>query len=254
MSSERKLESRETGLTLVKDRLGYVIASSGGRTMEKLNAWVSSEGRLSRKGYALLFLSPLAALVVFTWLAWIAAPDVFGGMQAALLVMPWMLFLKTADAQNIKRWRDLGNSAAIYKIARPLVVVLPVLAMVVEFVLPGFMVISGDMGALSHVMAREFGGISFGPLPLAMLGLTFVGVIGNITYLAAMPGQSGPNSFGPDPLSGVKLPGFAAANTDEIDDPVKRALTEYQARSARPAAMVTQVRPTPGGGFGKKRV
>jgi uncharacterized membrane protein YhaH (DUF805 family) len=238
----------------VKGRLGYVIASSGARAMEKLNAWISSEGRLSRKGYALLFLTPLAALVGFTWLAWIAAPNIFGGTPAALLVLPWMLFLKTADGQNIKRWHDLGSSAAIYKIARPLVVLLPVLAMVVEFVLPGFMATAGDLGALSYVMAREFGGISFGPLPLALLGLTFVGVVGNITYLAAMPGQRGPNSFGPDPLSGVKLPGLAAAKTDEIDDPVKRALAEYQARSARPAAMVTQVRPGPGGGFGKKRV
>jgi uncharacterized membrane protein YhaH (DUF805 family) len=222
--------------------------------MDKLNAWVSKEGRLSRKGYALLFLAPLAGLVVFTWLALIAGPGAFSAAApAALFVVPWMLFLATADAQNIKRWHDLGSSAAIYKIGRPLVVLLPMLAWAVEAVLPGLMVSAGDLDALSYVMAREFNGITFGPLPMAMLSLTFVAVIGNITYLAAMPGQRGPNSFGPDPLSGAKMPGFAATKADEADDPVKRALAEYQARSARPAAMVTQVRPAPGGGFGKKR-
>ena len=48
----------------------------------------------------------------------------------------------------------------------------------------------------------------------------------------------------------------------EGDDPVKRALADYQARQATPvkaatraaSAMVTQVRPAPaGGGFGKRR-
>ena len=219
--------------------------------MDKLNAWVSNKGRLSRKGYALLFLAPLAGLVLFTWLMLIGGlGPINAAAPATLFVAPWMLFLATADAQNIKRWHDLGSSAAIYKIGRPLVVLLPALAWVVEAVLPGLMVSAGDMDALSYVMAREINGLTFGPLPLAMLGLTLAAVVGNITYLAAMPGQRGPNGFGPDPLSGAILPGFAA---DEADDPVKRALAEYQARSARPAAMVTQVRSTPGGGFGKKR-
>jgi uncharacterized membrane protein YhaH (DUF805 family) len=239
---------------MMKGRLSYVVASKRGRAMEKLNAWVSSEGRLSRKGYALLFLAPLAVLTVFTWLTWVAAPGFFGGMPSSLFVLPWMAFLATADAQNIKRWRDLGNSAAIYKLMRPLVILVPVLAMVVEYVLPAFMASSGDMSALSYVVAREFGGLSIGPVPLAMLGLTAMTVIGNIAYLAAMPGQRGPNSFGPDPASGAKLPGFASAKTHETDDPIKKALAEYQARSARPSAMITQVRPAPGGGFGKKRI
>jgi uncharacterized membrane protein YhaH (DUF805 family) len=223
--------------------------------MDSLNAWVSNKGRLSRKGYALLFLAPLAGLLVFTWLAWTVGPGpLSSALPAALFMAPWMLFLATADAQNIKRWHDLGSSAGIYKIGRSLVVLLPALAWTVEAVLPGLMVSAGDMDALSYVMAREFNGITFGPLPMAMLGLTFVAIIGNITYLAAMPGQSGPNSFGPDPLSGAAVPGFGAAKTDETDDPVKRALADYQARSAAPAAMVRQVRPTPpGGGFGKKR-
>jgi uncharacterized membrane protein YhaH (DUF805 family) len=223
--------------------------------MDNLNAWVSSEGRLCRRDYALLFLAPLAALIGFTWLTWVAAPGFFGGISSSLFVLPWMAFLATADAQNIKRWRDLGSSGAIYKLLRSLVILLPLLALAVEYVLPALMASSGNMGALTYVIGREFGGLSMGPVPLAMLGLTVMAVIGKIAYLAAMPGQRGPNSFGPDPLSGVKLPGFAPAAADEIDDPIKRALAEYQARSARPTAMVAQARPAAGGGgFGKKRV
>jgi uncharacterized membrane protein YhaH (DUF805 family) len=221
--------------------------------MLNLNTLIPIEGRLSRKGYALYFLAPLAALIFFTWMTWVAAPDIFKGAPAGLFVLPWMAFLATADAQNIKRWRDLGNSGAIYKLARPLVILLPLLALFVEFVLPSLMAGAGDTNALSHVIAREFGGFSFGPLSLAMFGVTIAAVIGNIAYLAAMPGQRGPNSFGPDPSSGAKTPGFTTAESD-ADDIIKRALIEYQARSAKPPPMVTQVRPAPGGSFGKKRV
>jgi uncharacterized membrane protein YhaH (DUF805 family) len=222
--------------------------------MDKLNAWVSSNGRLSRKGYALLFLAPLAGLVAFTWLLLMAGPNViYDAIPAAMFVVPWMAFVATADAQNIKRWHDLGNSGGLYKLLRPFVIILPLLGVAVEYLLPGLMASAGDMGALSYVIGREFGGPAFGPLPLAMFGLTLAAVIGNVAYLAVMPGQRGPNSFGPDPQSAAAVPGFAAAKTDENDDPVKRALAEYKARSARPAAMVTQVRSPPGGGFGRKR-
>ncbi|MDP3495758.1 MAG: DUF805 domain-containing protein [Hyphomonadaceae bacterium] len=225
--------------------------------MDKLNAWVSSEGRLSRKGYLQLFVAPFAALILFTWLAWVAAPDLFGGMPAALFTLPWLAFLATADAQNIKRWHDLGVSGALYKFARPFVVLLPVGAMVLQFILPSFMAMSGDYGALAFLISQDLGGWHFGPAPMAMFAVTIVGVIGNIAWLSAMPGQSGPNSFGPDPMSGVQLPGIsAAAPADANNDPVKRALADYQARlaqQARPAAMVTQVRPAPGGAFGRKR-
>jgi uncharacterized membrane protein YhaH (DUF805 family) len=224
--------------------------------MDKVNAWVSKNGRLSRKGYVLFFVAPLAGLVAFTWLTLIAgAAAINDAIPAALFVLPWMAFLATADAQNIKRWHDLGSTGAIYTLGRPFVILLPITALAVEYLLPGLMASAGDMGALSYVIAREFGGASFGPAPLAMFGLTIVAVIGNIVYLAAMPGQRGPNSFGPDPLFGASVPGFPAAKADDAaDDPVKRALAEYQARSAAPAAMVTHVRPAPsGGGFGKKR-
>jgi uncharacterized membrane protein YhaH (DUF805 family) len=222
--------------------------------MDKLKAWVSSEGRLSQKGYALLFVAPLAGLIGITWLVLMAGLGAINdAIPAALFVLPWMAFLATADAQNIKRWRDLGNSAGPYKLLRPLVIILPLLGVGVEYVLPGLMASAGDMGALSYVIGREFGGPSFGPLPLAMFGLTLAAAIGNIAYLAAIPGQRGPNSFGPDPLSGANLPGIAPPKTGEVDDPVQKALAEYQARSATSARMVTQVRSTPGGGFGKKR-
>ena len=103
--------------------------------MDKLNAWVSSEGRISRKSYIQFFVAPFAALIAFTWLTWVAAPDLFGGMPAALFTLPWLAFLATADAQNIKRWHDLGVSGALYKFARPLIVLLPVGAMVLQFIL-----------------------------------------------------------------------------------------------------------------------
>jgi len=226
--------------------------------MDKLNAWVSSEGRISRKSYIQFFVVPFAALIAFTWLTWVAAPDLFGGMPAALFTLPWLAFLATADAQNIKRWHDLGVSGALYKFARPLIVLLPVGAMVLQFILPSFMAMSGDYGALAFLIGQDLGGWRFGPVPMTMFAVTIVGVIGNIAWLSAMPGQRGPNSFGPDPMAGAQVPGLTTAQqADANDDPVKRALADYQARLAKQAkpaaAMVTQVRPAPGGTFGRKR-
>lgn len=227
--------------------------------MRTLNAWVSSEGRLSRKGYIQFFVAPLVALSLFTWLTWVAAPDLFGGMPAVFFTLPWMLFLATSDAQNIKRWHDLGVSGALYKLARPFIVILPFGAMVLQFILPSFMAMSGDYGALAFLIGQDLGGWHFGPVPMSMFAITIIGVVGNIAWLAGMPGKSGPNEFGPDPLGGAHVPGFSAtAAADGDNDPVKRALAEYQARQvqqAKPAAaMITQVRPAPGSSFGRKRV
>ena len=217
-----------------------------------MKALLSSEGRLSRNGYLKFFVAPLVGLIAFTWLTWVAAPDLFGGMPAMVFTVPWMLFLATADALNIRRWHDLGVSGSLYRLARPFVVMLPAGAMFVQFILPSLMASTGDYNALAFLIGQDLGGWSIQPVPLALLGLTLVGVIGNVAYLSAMPGQKGPNDHGPDPDGGVSVfaPGDAAQS--EENDPVKRALAEYQARHA--AAMVKQVRPAPqGSAFGKRR-
>jgi uncharacterized membrane protein YhaH (DUF805 family) len=228
----------------------------------KPNALVSSEGRLSRNGYLQVFVAPFVGLAAATWAAFTFAPDLFfGGPAAMVFALGWVVFLSVADALNIRRWHDLGVSGSLYRLARPFVVILPVAAFGIQFLLPSLMASTGDYNALAFLIGQDLGGWSIQPVPLALLGITLVGVIGNVAYLSAMPGQKGPNDHGPDPESGsgVFAPGGASAQSDE-NDPVKRALAEYQARQAKqakPAAsatMVTQVRPAPqGGAFGKRR-
>jgi len=226
----------------------------------KRNALVSSEGRLSRTGYLQFFVAPLVGLAAATWAAFTLAPDLFSGPAAIVFSLGWVVFLSVADPLNIRRWHDLGVSGSLYRLGRPFVMILPVAAFGLQFLLPSLMASTGDYGALAFLIGQDLGGWSIQPVPLALLGITLVGVIGNVAYLSAMPGQTGPNEHGPDPESGsgVFAPGEASAQSDE-NDPVKRALAEYQARQAkqaRPAAaaMVTQMRPAPGGSaFGKRR-
>ena len=86
-----------------------------------------------------------------------------------------------------------------------------------------------------------------------------MGVVGNVIYLSLMPGQQGPNAYGPDPRGGMPVPGATAISRENSgDDPVKRALADYEARqkaAARPVVnpVVNSVRPTGGATFGKKR-
>jgi uncharacterized membrane protein YhaH (DUF805 family) len=228
--------------------------------LEAFNKFTSTEGRLSRKGYFQLFLLPLAGMIAFTWLVFVGAPDMFGAIPSMLFLGPWLVLIVTTDAQNIKRWHDLGNSGAIYRMARPFAVVLPIIAMIFQFFLPSFMAMSGDLGALMFLVGQDLGGVSFGLVPTALLGITLAAIVFNIGYLAAVPGRSGPNEFGPDPLAsgnvpGV-LPGSAAPAKAENDDPVKRALAAYQAEQKRRTAPVTApARPDlPSGSFGRKRV
>lgn len=228
----------------------------------KPNPLVSSEGRLSRSSYLQVFVTPLAALGVATWAAFALAPDLVSGPASAVFALGWVFFLSVADALNIRRWHDLGVSGALYRLARPFVVILPLGAFAIQFFLPSFMAMSGDMGALAFLIGQDLGGWTLKPVPLAMIGITIVGVIGNVAYLSAMPGQKGPNDYGPDPESGASV--FAPGETaqSEENDPVKRALADYQARQAKAAkpaakvvpAMVTPMRPAPAGGaFGKRR-
>lgn len=235
----------------------------------KRNALVSSEGRLSRSGYLQAFVAPFIGLAAVTWAGFALAPDLFfSGPASMVIALGWVVFASVADVLNIKRWHDLGVSGALYRLARPFVVILPAGAFALQFLMPAAMASMGDYGALAFMMGQDMGGFSLKPVPLAMIGIAVVGVIGNVAYLSAMPGQKGPNDHGPDPESGSSMfaMGDATAQSNE-NDPVKRALADYQARQAqqakpvkqaRPAgvapAMVTQVRPAPqGSAFGKRR-
>lgn len=216
--------------------------------MDAFRDWKRGEGRLSRKGYILYFLVPGAALLAATWLTFTIWPQVLSGATAMFMALPWVVYLATADGQNIRRYHDIGHSGRWYRVLRPGLVVLPVLALILNFVLPAHMAMAGDMQALAYMIGQDMNGFSFGPIPTALFALTLAGVAYNAIYLSVMPGQAGPNEYGPDPNGGATLPGFEAAPPSADNDPVKRALADYQARqakAARPAAMVTQVRPSP---------
>ena len=225
----------------------------------KRHALMSSEGRLSRSGYLQLFVAPFVGLGVATWAAFALAPDLVSGPASIVFSLGWVVFLSVADALNIRRWHDLGVSGSIYRLARPFVVMLPAGALALQFLLPSFMASTGDYGALAFLIGQDLGGWSLQPVPLAMIGIAVVGVIGNVAYLSAMPGQKGANEHGPDPETGASMFAQDERERAEADnDPVKRALAEYQSRQAKSVAkaapaMVTQVRPAPTGTFGRKR-
>ena len=223
--------------------------------MNFLKDWTSGEGRLSQKGYALYFLAPGAALIVATWLAFALAPGLFGSSGAIVVIAPWVLFLAITDGQNIRRCHDIGNSGRLYRLLRPLVVVLPLLALLLNFVLPAHMAMAGDVQALVYMMGQDMNGFSFGPIPMALFGLTLAGMICSVGYLAAMPGMQGPNDHGPDPRSGANLPGIVKPVATEADDRVERALAQYQAQQNNPATpMIKPMRNGPvGASFGRKR-
>ncbi len=82
---------------------------------------------------------------------------------------------------------------------------LPVLALILNFVLPAHMAMAGDVQALVYMMGQDMNGFSFGPIPTALFALTLAGVAYNAIYLSVMPGQAGPNEYGPDPNGGVAL-------------------------------------------------
>jgi hypothetical protein len=135
-------------------------------------------------------------------------------------------------------------------------VVLPLLAFALDFLIPAQMASAGDMEATLHLISEAMSP-TIHPVALALLVLTAAGVAGNLLYLSLMPGQAGPNQYGPDPRDGVAAPGVTPIKSS-ADDFVDRALADYHARqksaavapaSARPA----QAAPGPAASFGKKR-
>lgn len=218
------------------------------------------DGRVSQSSYVLAFALPFAALMGLTWLVFIGAPGILGTPGYYVVAIGWTFLLATGDAYNIRRWRDLGNSAALYRLLRPGVVLLPLLAYILQFLVPAQLAMAGDVESLVFLMGMEFGGFQLQPAPLALLAITLLGVIGNVLYLSLMPGQIGPNAYGEDPrgggvpLSAIAKPGQATADPD--DDPVKRALAAYQrekAQAAAPAGPAPNFRPVAGGSFGRKK-
>lgn len=228
-------------------------------------------GRCSQYSYLTGFTLPFVALLGVSWLLVVGAPGLLDTPGYYVVALGWTYLLATGDAYNTRRWRDLGNSGALYRLLRPGVVLLPLLAFALQFIIPAQLATAGDMEALAFLMSMEFGGFSLQPAPLALLAITVVGVTGNVIYLSLMPGQIGPNDFGQDPRSGgipiksLVQPGNA--KTDAAGDPVERALRDYRERSAQnvgptathaavsqPApARSSTIRPTGGAVFGKKR-
>jgi uncharacterized membrane protein YhaH (DUF805 family) len=221
--------------------------------------WPSHEGRLSQQAYVLTFTLPFLATLALT-ASMFTAPEQFAALgQFGIygVALGWMALMALGDAQNIRRYHDLGNSGRLYRLCRPGIVVLPLLAFLLDFLIPAQLASAGDLDATLHLMGQAMAP-TIDPVPMALLGLTVAGVAINVGYLSLMPGQPGPNAHGPSPRGEVALAGVSFA-PDNADDLVNRALADYHARQqpavAAPAAK-RQVQPTPtapAGSFGKKR-
>lgn len=218
---------------------------------------------MPQSAYILGFVIPLAAVLALTWLQLFAAPNVLGTPGFVVLAVGWVLILSIGDACNIRRWNDLGSSAALYRLLRRGLVILPLLAFMLQFLVPAHLAMAGDMAALAFLMGMEFGGVSLQPAPLALLAITTLAGLANVIYLAVMPGQRGSNPYGPDPL-GDPLVAVGASPAVSVksgeDDPVQRALAEYNRQRKAPPAVQTaprtavpQARAARPGAFGKRR-
>lgn len=221
------------------------------------NHRMSSEGRLSQRAYVLAFTLPFLFTLALS-VSMFTAPKIFdllGVFGIYGVALGWLLLMALGDALNIKRYHDLGHSGRLYRLCRPGVVVLPLLAFALDFFIPAQMATTGDV-EMQLYMISEAISPTMHPVTIALLGLTLVGVTGNVLFLSLMPGQQGPNEHGPSPMGATAVPGAGATMDAGGDDPVKRALAEYQARqaqAARPATVSVTNGAAPAGAFGKKR-
>ena len=225
--------------------------------MRGLNGLVSKDGRFSRRAYVLFFVIPGAALLGLTIAAFTVAPQILSSQVSSVIALGWLVYLSTMDAQNIRRYHDLGSSGSLYRLLRPLVVVLPLLAFALQFLIPAQMASAGDLGALAFLINQEVA-FHMSPIPLTLMALWAAGIISNVAYLAVMPGDPGANAYGPASGNGAGagIPTLQASASG--GDPVERALVEYRAgltqRPAAPAPARTPASPAkPAGTFGKKR-
>ena len=221
--------------------------------------WPSHAGRLSQQAYVLTFTLPFLATLALT-ASMFTAPEQFAalgpfGVYGAAL--GWLTLMALGDAQNIRRYHDLGNSGRLYRLCRPGIVVLPLLAFALDFLIPAQLASANDLDATLHLIGQAMSP-TIDPVPMALLGLTVAGVAINVGYLSLMPGQPGPNAYGPSPRGEAAVVGVAMT-ADNADDLVNRALADYHARQqpavAAPAAKrLSQSAPAaPAGSFGKKR-
>jgi uncharacterized membrane protein YhaH (DUF805 family) len=221
----------------------------------------SSEGRLSQQGYIIGFAAPFIAVTLATSASFTGMVGAAGSIVLRVCVLGCTVLLAFGDAMNIRRYHDLGHSGRLYRLCRPCIVILPVLAFILQFLIPAQMASAGDLGALAFLMNQE-AAPSMGLAPGTLLAITFTGVAINLIYLSLMPGQAGPNLYGPDPNNGIGampgvIPATRSAEASE-NDPVRRALEEYETRQVAQSQKTARA-PTPTGGaaargaFGKKR-
>lgn len=218
----------------------------------------SSEGRLSRQGYLLGFILPVLAMAALTAAMIVGWLDFLPVGVINLMALGWVsLLFVMGDAMNIRRYHDIGNSGRLYRLCRPMVIGMPILAFVIDFFIPAQMASTGDLAATMH-MVSEMISPTMHPATIALLVIPAAAVVFNFFYLIAMPGQPGPNEFGSPPAL-TDAPGVAKAWAENMpaggDDPVKRALADYQARQlkAAQAAGNAGAQVVAAGAFGKKR-
>lgn len=218
---------------------------------------VSTEGRLSQQAYVLSFTLPFIVTLALT-ASMLMAPELFATFGQVGIIgaaLGWLLLMVLGDALNIRRYHDLGYSGRLYRLARPGIVVLPLLAFALDFLIPAQMASFGDT-QMQLLMISEALSPSMHPVTLTLLGLTVAGVTGNVLFLSLMPGQPGSNEHGPNPNSGAgSLPGAKAPAAGQAvtgDDPVKRALADYHTQLAASAARQSPTATAPAA-FGKKR-
>jgi uncharacterized membrane protein YhaH (DUF805 family) len=223
--------------------------------------FLSKDGRIGRRGYVLGFAVPLGVLLALSWAGFSGAAGEAYSQVMTVAAVGWTILLGAGDAMNVRRYHDIGNSGRLYLLLRPGVVLLPVMAFGLQFVLPATLASTGDMGALTYMIGQDMN-FHMAPAPLAVMVVWAAGIVLNVGFLCMTPGDAGPNEYG-----GGAGGGPAPVNAPNAD-PVARAMVEYQAslaapkpagptmvaaRPAAPSAMVIRVAARPGGTFGKKR-
>lgn len=225
---------------------------------------VSPEGRIGRQTYVLGFALPLVALVLLTWAS---LTGLCGGLASPVLMaaaLGWTLLFAFGDAMNLRRYHDIGRKGQAYRLARPFLVVLPLIAFALNFLIPAQMASAGDLEAIMHLVDQSLAP-TLAPIPAALLAVTAAGLLVNVAYLSVTPGETGSNDWGPPPSgpgssagggsflssSGRRLDAEPAGGED---DPVARALADYRRPEAEAARATTARAPAAApAGFGKRR-
>ena len=238
-----------------------MIPSAGTIMASIFHKLKAPEGRLSQQDYIVSFALPFIAVTIASSASLTGMIGEAGSLVMQACALGCTVLLAFGDAMNIRRYHDLGHSGRLYRLCRPGIVLLPLIAFALQFLIPAQMASAGDLSALAFLMNQEVAP-SMGLAPSVLLGITFAGVTLNLAYLSLMPGQAGPNAYGPDPNNGIAaMPGVVPTPRSDVapdNDPVKRALAEYEKQRAAQAQQAARA-PTPvgraaaPGAFGKKR-